>query len=425
MKRRYLLVLFALFLFVFSSSYSQDFNSIYSLYKQKDYFRFRNNIGYYNPYSSSWQKPFLESMSDCIFGNFEKSNRNIDYIISNYISDIPDSLLKDIYQKKYFNHSFLHEYKYAYESALIVLEKYTPYLNAEENQTLPDDIMMFKALVDSPPQKITKGSQDANIKISKDMAGLWRMPVKVENFDFNFVFDTGADFSVIVESLAKKLGMKISDEEFNVGTSTDKKIKSKIAVANSVIIGTVLLENVVFYVMKDEDFTFGPYKIEGIVGAPIMRDLGEIRISQKNELTICVNPEDKGIRNFAYDQYTPIIQMVYSSDSLNFVFDSGNNSIMLFTPFLKKYENDITSKYKLTKIGLGGAGGIIETDGYILDEITLSSGNSIASMKKVNLLLKPLSDTQKFFHGNLGQAFIGQFETLILNYKNMYIEFRK
>lgn len=425
MKRRNLLVLFLFVFFLFSISYAQDFNSLYSLYKQKDYFRFRSNIALFAPEGSKWQKPFLESMSDCIFGNFGKSNSNIEYLLINFASEIPDSLLKDIYQKKYFNHSFLHEYNDAYESALIVFEKYTLYLAKEEKETLPDDITMFRSLAGYPAQKITKGAKDASIKIKKDLAGLWRMPVKVENTDFDFVFDTGADFSVIVESLAKKLGMKISDEEFNVGTSTDKKIKSKIAVANSVVIGDILLENVVFYVMRDEDFTFGPYRIEGIVGAPIMRDLGEIRISQKNELTICVNPEDKGIRNFAYDQYTPIIQMVYSSDSLNFVFDSGNNSIMLFYPFLDKYKNDITSKYTLTKIGLGGAGGIIETEGYVLDEITLSSGNSAASMKKVNLLLKPLSDTQKFFHGNLGQAFIGQFETLILNYKNMYIEFRK
>jgi len=423
MNRRNLLVLFILF--TFSASIAQDFNQLYSLYKQKDYFRFRNCITNYPSAEVKWHKPFLESVSDCIFGNFESSNRNLKFIIENYISEIPDSLLKDIYQKKYFNHSFLHEYKEAFESAQIVLEKYSQYLTKEEKEMLPDDITMFRSLAGSPAQKITKGKQDAIIKIKKDIAGLWRMPVKLENTDFDFVFDTGADFSVIVESVAKKLGMKISDEEFNVGTSTDKKIKSKIALAKSVLIGDVLLENVVFYVMKDEDFTFGPYKIEGIIGAPVMRDFGEIKISQKNELTICVNPEDKGIRNFAYDQYSPIIQMVYSSDSLNFIFDSGNNSIMLFPPFLTKYSDDITPKYKLTKIGLGGAGGIIETEGYVLDEITLSSGNSTAAMKKVNLLAKPLSDTQKFFHGNLGQAFISQFGTLILNYKNMYIEFEK
>jgi hypothetical protein len=426
MKRRSLFVLYVIIVsFVFSSSFSQDFSSLYSLYKQKDYFHFRDQVRNYNNKTDKWQKPFLEAVSDCIFGNFEKSNKNIIYIINNFSAELPDSLMKDIYQKKYFNHSFLFEYKDAYESANILSDKYRSFLSKDEKETLPDDITMFKSLINSPPQKITKGAQDLKLKISKDMAGLWKIPVKVENSDFDFVFDTGADFSVIVESLAKKLGVKISDEEFKVGTGTDKKITSKITVAGTVKIGDITIENVVFYVMKDEDFTFGPYKIEGVIGAPIIRDFGEIQLTQKNELIIPLTPGENEIRNFAYDQYTPMIQMIYQNDSLNFLFDSGNNSILLFPPFLIKYNSEITQKYTLKKISVGGAGGIIKTEGYIMDKITLSSGNASAELKDVNLIATPLSETQRFFHGNLGQSFIKQFNTLILNYKNMYIAFEK
>jgi len=426
MKRRNLLVLlFLLFTFLFTSAYAQTFVEAYNFYKTKDFFKFRNTVSIYKDESVKWHKPFLDAVSSCIFGDFETSIKNADYVISNYYKELPDSLLKDIYQKKYFSHSFLCEYKDAYETAVILSDKYSIYLTKDERETLPDDIIMFKALINSPAQSITKGQQDAKIKISKDIAGLWRVPVKVENTDFDFVFDTGADYSVIVESLAKKLGMKISDEEFNVGTSTSKKIKSRIALAKSVKFKDIELKNTVFYVMKDEDFTFGPYKIEGIIGAPIMRDLGEIKLSQSNELTICVNPEDKGFRNFAYDQYTPIIQVIHKTDSLNFIFDSGNTAILLFTPFLNLYKSEITEKYKLTKIGVGGAGGVEETDGYILDDITLSAGNTTAKMEKVQLFSVPLTESQKYFYGNLGQSYIKQFNTLVLNYRNMYIEFEK
>ena len=426
MKRKSLFSLYFVILsFIFSSAFSQDFNSIYSLYKQKDYFHFRNQVKNYKNETEKWQKPFLEAVSDCIFGNFEKSNKNIDFILENYSAYLPDSLMKDVYQKKYFNHSFLFEYKDAYKSASILSEKFSSFLTKDEKETLPDDITMFKSLINYPPQKITKGKQDLKLKISKDMAGLWKIPVKVENTDFDFVFDTGADFCVIVESLAKKLGMKISDAEFNVGTGTDKKVTSKIAVASSVKIGDITLENVVFYVMKDKDFTFGPYKIEGVIGAPIMRDFGEIRLTQMDELIIPLAPGKDEIRNFAYDQYTPIIQMIYQNDSLNFLFDSGNNSILLFQPFLMKYNSEITQKYTLKKLSVGGAGGIIETEGYTLNNITLSTGNASAEFKDIDLIAKPLSETQKFLHGNLGQSFIKQFNTLILNYKNMYIAFEK
>lgn len=422
--KKYFFSIFFIFVLLLQSSYSQDFTSLYGKYQNKDFFHFRDGIKVYNTESAKWQKPFLEALSDCIFGNFEKSEKNIDFLIANYSSDIPDSLMKDLYLKKYYDNTFLFEYKKAYETAGLLLSRYSTFLTKNEMETVPDDIIMFKALINAPSQKITKGETDLKLKIKKDMAGLWNVPVKLNETDFEFVFDTGADFPVLVESVANNLGLKISDEEFNVGTGTDKKVKSKVAVVNSLKIGNITFENVVFYIMKDEDFTVGPYKILGIIGAPIIRAFEEVRFTKDNELIVPVTPGNDDIRNVAYDQYTPIIQVLYLNDSLNFVFDSGNNTFTLYRPFLTKYESDITKNYKLTKLNLGGAGGIVETDGYILDKITVSSGNSSAELKSIFLLAKSLSESQRFFHGNLGQSYISQFNTLILNYKNMYIEFR-
>lgn len=423
--KKYFFSVFFIFVLLLQTLYSQDFNSLYSKYRNKDYFHFRDAVKEFNSEpTAKWQKPFLESLSDCIFGNFEKSEKNIDYILENFSSDIPDSLLKDLYQKLYYDNAFLYEYKKAYKTAEILNSKYSQYLTEDEREVVPDDIIMFKSLVDAPPQKIKKGDSDLKLKIKKDMAGLWNVPVKLNNTDFEFVFDTGADFPVLVESIAKKLGLKISDEEFNVGTSTSKKVKSKIAVVNSLVIGNIKLENVVFYIMKDEDFTFGPYKILGIIGAPIIRAFEEVRFTKDNELIVPLTPGKEEIRNIAYDQYTPIIQVIYKSDSLNFVFDSGNESFTLYHPFLSKYENEITKNYTLQKINIGGAGGVIETDGYILDKATFSAGNTNVEIKNIILLSNSLSESQKFFHGNLGQSYIKQFNVLILNYKNMYIEFQ-
>jgi clan AA aspartic protease (TIGR02281 family) len=422
-KKYFFSVLFV-FVLLLQYSYSQDFNYLYAKYQSKDFFHFRDGIKDFKPAEEKWQKPFLESLSDCIFGQFEKSEISIDYILENYSSQIPDSLLKDLYQKKYYDNAFLCEYKKAYETAEILNSKFINYLTVDEKENVSEDIIMFKSLKDAPPQKISKGDTDLKLKIKKDAAGLWNVPVKVNDTDFEFIFDTGADFPVMVESIAKKLGLKISDEEFNVGTVTDKKVKSKVAVVNSLKIGNITLENVVFYIMKDEDFTFGPYKILGIIGAPIIRAFEEVRFTKDNELIVPVSPGNDDIRNIAYDQYTPIIQVIYLKDSLNFVFDSGNEGFTLFRPFLSKYEKEITDKYTLKKLSMGGAGGIVETEGYEIDKITFSSGNSSADLKNIFVIAKSLSEHQKYFHGNLGQSYIKQFKTLILNYKNMYIEFQ-
>ncbi|MDD5362379.1 MAG: pepsin/retropepsin-like aspartic protease family protein [Ignavibacteria bacterium] len=426
MKRRNIFVLYPLIIFILfiqSFSYSQDFGTLYNMYRGKDYFRLRDEIKNFMPKSNSWQKTYLEALSDCVFGKFGESKSKSSYLISKYSAVIPDSLFADLYLKKYYAHAFVYEYKDALETARILNSRYSNYLSQDEKDFLPEDIIMFTALKETPVQKITKNGE-TNIKMKKDIAGLWNMPLSINGSDFEFVFDSGAEYSVLVESLANKLGLKISDTYFKVGTSTDKKILSRVAVANNLKIGNAVLDNVVFYVMKDEDFTFGPYKIEGVVGAPIMRAFGEFRITNENDFIVPAVPGKSSIKNFAYHNYTPVIQMFYNNDSLSFIFDSGNMGFSLFKPFLEKYKSDITAKYTLGKILTGGAGGMIQTEGYIIDNLILKSGNLSGELKNVNLLANPLTEDQKYFHGNLGQDYIKQFKTLIMNYSDMYIEFQ-
>ncbi|TRZ52458.1 hypothetical protein D4R99_02705 [bacterium] len=354
----FILALLVLVCFSQPLSYSQDFNTLYTKYKQKDFFRFRNELINYSADKQTWQKRYLEALSDCIFGKFESSVNNISYIINNYSSEIPDSLLADLYYKKYYDHAFLHEYKKAYETADILSSKYSKYLSQGDIEYLPEDIIMFKALKETPPQKITKNG-NLNLKIKKDIAGLWNLPITINGADFEFVFDTGAEYSVIVESVAKKLGLEISDTYFKVGTATNEKILSRVSAAKFVNIGNITLENVVFYVMKDEDFTFGPYKIEGIIGSPIMIAFGEFRITKDNDFIVPEVPGTNDTKNFAYTNYLPVIQMIYMNDSLNFIFDSGNNNTGLYKPFFDKYNKFITDNYTLKKISVGGAGGIV------------------------------------------------------------------
>ena len=198
------LILFILF--IQSFSFSQDFNSLYAKYRTKDFFHFRDGIKTYNSESVKWQKPFLESLSDCIFGNFAKSEKSIDFILENYSSEIPDSLMKDLYQKKYYDNAFLYEYNKAYETADILNSRYNTFLTQDEKEDVSDDIIMFKSLINAPPQKITKGKTDLKLKIKKDIAGLWNVPVKVNDTDFEFVFDTGADFPCLLNLLRKNSG---------------------------------------------------------------------------------------------------------------------------------------------------------------------------------------------------------------------------
>jgi hypothetical protein len=107
------------------------------------------------------------------------------------------------------------------------------------------------------------------------------------------------------------------------------------------------------------------------------------------------------------------------------VFDSGANTSTLYEPYLLKNKSEIEGNYTLTDITMGGAGGMHTYKGYILDNIKLQIGNYSCILKKISLLAERPNFSDKNFYGKIGQDFIQQFDTVVYNYTNKYIEFIK
>ncbi len=424
-KYKSFFVVFLSLLLLTSLSFPQDFESLYNLSKNKDFFTFRNKVKYYSNPDIPWQEIYLQAMENNIFGNYEYSNNKLKILLNNHHSQIPDSIVSDIYEIKASNHLNLFEYKSAYETALLLNSDYSSYLDSREKENTENELIIWNALQNVPPQKILK-SGDVKIPLIKDFAGLWNIPVKIKNNSYEFIFDTGANFCVIVESLAKKNGlMIIENAKFEVETATDKKIVSKIGFAKHIKLGDISAENVIFIVMPDESLDFGVYKIDGIIGNPVLKAFGQIIINNENEIVIPASPEKSSLKNLAFDGFTPVIQMINKNDSLCFTFDSGGQATCLYKPFFLKYKDEVTGKYKLVKIKIGGAGGSKSLYGYILDKIVLKTGNAKSEIQDVKLLKDLIKEKDEYFYGNLGQDYFKEFSKIIINYSDMYIEFVK
>jgi len=417
---------FFISLLIYSSvSFTQDFEKLYDINKKKDFFVFRDKVKYYTNSENNWQEIFLKALENNVFGKFGESNKKIKLLLDSHLSELPDSIISDIYEFKASNHINLFEYKDAYETALLLNSNYSDYLETEEKEEAENELKIWDALQNVSPQKITKIG-DITLPLKKDFAGLWNIPVRIKNKNLNFVFDTGANFCVIKESLARELGFEIIENaKIKVGTATEKKVESKIGISKLMKFGDVITENVIFLILPDDALDFGVYKIDGIIGNPILRTLGEVVINNGNELFIPEQTEKSDLKNLAFDGFTPVIQMIHNNDSLNFVFDSGGRTTYLYKSYFLKYKNEITSKYKLIKIKIGGAGGSKNVNGYLIDLLILKSGNVLTDLVDVNLITDNLWEKENFFYGNLGQDYFKQFSKIKINYNDMYIDFIK
>src|SRR5712692_7400409 len=85
-----------------------------------------------------------------------------------------------------------------------------------------------------------------------------------------------------------RLGLSIRDASVYVKGSTDKKNSLRLAVAPELRFGGARLSNVVFLVLADEALYISPlkYQIRGILGLPVLRALGTVRISAEGVVRI-------------------------------------------------------------------------------------------------------------------------------------------
>ena len=429
MKKIFIILITTVICFGFSTHHQiQDDinNNLKRLYEQRNYFKFKNFLNSSEDKIEKWQYLYFNALVDNVFNRHEESNKTIEEIFKNYSNQINDTITSKLLEVRLVNSIHLFHFKEATVISQKLQKDCKPFLDSDDLADYINEINIWSVLTDVPPQTISK-TQDTKIQMTKDWVGLWNIPVTVSDSTYDFIFDTGANISTITESYAKKLGFKILETEFEVGTATDIQVKSGLAIADKISLGNITYHNVVFLVLPDDALSFPQinYYINGIIGFPMIEAMEEIHITKEHELFVPSKPETKNMQNLAFDGLTPIILTTHKNDSLGFAFDSGAMTTFFYISYYNKYKNEIDSNYEMRTITIGGAGGSIDVKGFILDDINFLISNSKVSLDNIRLIAEEITDNDNsnYFYGNIGQDVINQFDEIVINFESMYIEF--
>lgn len=409
----------------FSAKYSTggEFNSILMLHENKDLFRFVEN--YDNPVLGEWEKLYINALILNLRHQNAESNNVINQLIEKHSDSILDSLKLLLYETRIKNSVNLFDYKDALFCSEYVMQNYASLLDSAEDVDTRNSMVIWKAAENIQKQGV-EFTGDSKIPFKKDMAGLINIPVKCAGEVEDFIFDTGANFSVVNETYAKKMKLKMLEGKIEVGSVTGKKIKSRLAYAESLEIGSVKLSNVLFLVMPDESLSFagGLYVINGIIGLPVIKEMKEIHI-RSDEIFIPKQKTAGTLANMLIDGFIPTIEVIEGTDSLAFTFDTGAKATMLYSSYYLRNKAKIESKYEAEEIEFGGAGGTIKVKGFRLEDLLLKIGNSKLKLSNVRVIAENIKDHDKGYFGNLGQDYMSEFGEMILNFEDMYVDFRK
>lgn len=370
------------------------------------------------------------SLVENAFSHFRESNEAIEDFLEGAGRMNNDSLFKEILMVKQLNLVNLFEYKDAYFTNQYILNNFSHVCTEEEIADLSNTGTIWKGLEGSGKQVIHH-PVDVSIQLSRDQAKLANVPVTVSGKTKNFIFDTGANFSVIQRSVALEMGCEIIPIQFNVSAITGAKVKSDLAVVKELKMGNpdgsaVVCENVVFLVFDDKDLTFSEvnYSIQGIIGFPVIRNLEEIHITKDDLLIIPKTAEVIPRSNMILNGFVPVVQVTQDSDTLQFSFDTGAVETSLNSAYYTKYKKKVEKKGKKQTLKSGGAGGMVEYEGYILPKVDLAVGNSEVTLRDVQVRKDHVGEVDSDFDGNLGQDFIKQFDEMIISFKYSNIRFK-
>ncbi|AOM80105.1 retropepsin-like aspartic protease [Pedobacter steynii] len=420
MKVIHMVVWFVMLLVSFTSfgqTHHSAFDVLYEQINQKNFFKLNQLFARTNSKLPIAHQYFIGAVLDNAFNKPEESNRKILKLEASK-AILPDSLMLKVRLIKEDNCMKQYDYAGAKNAVQTALNQYPDLLTADEKNDLRNNLKIWTALEHELRQQVSINGS-TRLKMEKDIAGLKNLKVNTGKDTMNFIFDTGANISTVSASAARRLKMKVISAGIDVDAVTGISVKADLAVCKKLVLGNVTVENAVFLVFADSALRFPQinYQINGILGFPVIEALNEVQLTQDDYFIVPY--EDTKINmqsNMAIDGLTPLIYI----DGRHFTFDTGADKTMLYAPFYQENKKNIDKQYQSVKIGMGGAGGKIEHEGFKVNHTFHILGRQVP-LKNVSLLKAKIN--KETVYGNIGQDVIRQFSKMILNFNQMFIKF--
>jgi predicted aspartyl protease len=264
--------------------------------------------------------------------------------------------------------------------------------------------VLLESLSDVPPPAVEWGTL-APVQATRDALGLWEVPVEVNSKTGAWIFDTGANFSTVTESEARRLGLEIREVKAYARGFTQNKNSTRLAVAGEVRLGAARVRNVVFLVLPDQALNIpqAKFQINGIVGMPVMRTLGSVELSAAGVLTMDRGPGPKNAEpNVFFDGLNAIVRVVHADHGLQMMLDTGAKNTLLYPSVRQTLAQWELNQLSGSRGELGGAGGSERADGEFVPSIQLDLLGRTIYLQRLRMLAVAPLGIGEFRDGILG-----------------------
>lgn len=393
--------LFSLLLSTFCISIRADDASVKPLYDGHRWFQLRDSI------ENTRASAFYQGVVACAFNDLRRCEKKLRTVLNTAPRSDEAVEAHRILASSYFTHG---KYKKALDQVDAILA-----LKSTDADALSDR-PVFAVLAEFPDQTAVRRHTIVELRDGG-------LPFSINGVQATYWFDTGAELSVLSESEAKRFGLRIQPAPVKVGDISGTQVNTRIAVADDLLIGSARLKHVAFLVLPDNQPPFNEQSLgsRGLIGMPVLLALE--RFAWRADKKFEIDPESSSKRmphaGLCFDGKHPVVQVQYDDRPLSFTLDTGASNTDLYPPFAAAFPELVQSAAKTDSYKMEGVGGAKYMEAATLNALKISIGGYPLTLNSVGVLLKPTTDSSKFFAGNLGIDLLQQARKTIFDFNEM------
>ncbi|MFH0882859.1 MAG: aspartyl protease family protein [bacterium] len=290
-----------------------------------------------------------------------------------------------------------------FAGALVVMPPYED-LTGENVTNTADSTnrLLIEAWSQAPGEQWSVPDTAVTLAIKRNLIGPASVSVRINGVPVLFAVDTGADFSVITDELAERLGIQPATEETGTSeTATSKLVSVGAAVIDFVDVGSIEIKNHRCYIIDQDDLRFklGPItllKIEGILGWNFLQHL-RTTFDFEHDRVIFEKPAaalaDDGRTFFWTGVSQPLIRLYADNGTPLLLFlDTGANSTNLYKTVYQKLILEIADSKEMM---VGGAGGFERQSRDLVRNVLFYCGGVELRFKEITVST-PIQELQSF-----------------------------
>ena len=219
----------------------------------------------------------------------------------------------------------------------------------------------------------------------------------------SWLFDTGANFSLISDREASRLGMAINEPSGRAGDLAGGSVAARTATAERLTIGATEMRRVTFLVSPASEMPWKelPPGQQGIMGMPIAMALERVQWSFDDSCTVGGSTQ-KPSSSIAgtpifFERVFVMAQVSVEGKPLHFTLDTGNQTgTQLWPRFGREFSNLVAERGTKSSARLTQIGGAVDHPTTVIPDLVLGIGDTDVTLANVHLFSPPVGDDSSY-----------------------------